>query len=88
MMVTSVIVPKTGGLYTTKVTVIAWLKNEGQRVEKGESLVTLETEKVTYELPAPASGVLLKILVPEGSDAYVGQPIGYIGEPGEKLPVD
>lgn len=47
-------VPKTGGLSTTKVSVVRWLKREGEPVYKGEPLVELLTEKVTYVLDAPA----------------------------------
>ena len=47
-------------------TVVRWLKQEGERVEKGEPLYELDTEKVTQEVEAEASGVLLKIAVQEG----------------------
>ncbi|HEV2712552.1 MAG TPA: biotin/lipoyl-containing protein, partial [Gaiellaceae bacterium] len=47
-------------------TVVRWLKEEGEKVEKGEPLYELDTDKVTQEVEAEASGVLLKILVAEG----------------------
>ena len=50
-------------------TVVKWLKAEGDAVEKGEPLYELDTEKVTQEVEAEASGVLLKIAVPEGEVA-------------------
>ncbi len=65
--------------------VVKWLKNEGDRIEKGEPLYELDTEKVTQEVEAPESGVLLKILLPEG-EAAVGTAIAYIGEQGEHVP--
>ena len=65
-------------------TVVRWLKQEGDRVEKGEPLYELDTEKVTQEVEADASGVLLKIAVAEG-EVPVGQTIAVIGEEGEKV---
>ncbi len=78
--------PKTGGLSTTKVTVVRWLKQEGDQVEKGEPLVELMTEKVTYTLDAPQAGILLKIVAPEDAEVSVGDPLGYIGLAGEEAP--
>ena len=66
-------------------TVVRWLKQEGERVEKGEPLYELDTEKVTQEVEADASGVLLKIAVQEG-EVPVGQTIAVIGEEGEDVP--
>ena len=66
-------------------TVVRWLKQEGDRVEKGEPLYELDTEKVTQEVEADASGVLLKITVQEG-EVPVGQTIAVIGEEGEAVP--
>jgi pyruvate dehydrogenase E2 component (dihydrolipoamide acetyltransferase) len=68
-------------------TVVRWLKHEGERVEKGEPLYELDTEKVTQEVEADASGVLLKIAVQEG-EVPVGQTIAVIGEEGESADVD
>jgi pyruvate/2-oxoglutarate dehydrogenase complex dihydrolipoamide acyltransferase (E2) component len=69
---------------TTKVTVVRWIKNEGETFKQGEPLVELETEKVSYELDAPEDGVLLKILVREPNEVDVGGTLGTIGKPGEK----
>jgi pyruvate dehydrogenase E2 component (dihydrolipoamide acetyltransferase) len=66
-------------------TVVRWLKQEGERVEKGEPLYELDTEKVTQEVEAEASGVLLKIAVQEG-EVPVGQTVAVIGEEGEDVP--
>ncbi len=65
-------------------TVVRWLKQEGDRVEKGEPLYELDTEKVTQEVEAEASGVLLKIAVSEG-EVPVGQTVAVIGEEGEQV---
>jgi pyruvate dehydrogenase E2 component (dihydrolipoamide acetyltransferase) len=67
-------------------TVVRWLKQVGDRVEKGEPLYELDTEKVTQEVEADASGVLLKIAVQEG-EVPVGQTIAVIGEEGEEVSV-
>jgi pyruvate dehydrogenase E2 component (dihydrolipoamide acetyltransferase) len=63
-------------------TIVKWLKSEGERVEKGEPLYELDTDKVTQEVEADASGVLLKIAVAEGEVA-VGKTVAVIGEEGE-----
>ena len=65
-------------------TIVKWLKAEGDRVEKGEPLYELDTDKVTQEVEAEASGVLLKIAVTEG-EADVGTTIAVIGEQGEDV---
>src|SRR5881227_1699866 len=66
-------------------TIVKWLKAEGDQVEKGEPLYELDTDKVTQEVEAEASGVLLKIAVAEG-EADVGTTIAVIGEQGEEVP--
>jgi pyruvate dehydrogenase E2 component (dihydrolipoamide acetyltransferase) len=65
-------------------TIVKWLKAEGDKVEKGEPLYELDTDKVTQEVEAEASGVLLKITVAEG-EADVGTTIAVIGEQGEDV---
>jgi pyruvate dehydrogenase E2 component (dihydrolipoamide acetyltransferase) len=66
-------------------TIVRWLKQEGDQVEKGEPLYELDTEKVTQEVEADASGVLLKILAQEGEEIEVGKKIAVIGESGEEV---
>jgi pyruvate dehydrogenase E2 component (dihydrolipoamide acetyltransferase) len=66
-------------------TIVKWLKAEGDKVEKGEALYELDTDKVTQEVEAEASGVLLKIAVTEG-EVEVGKTIGFIGDTGEDVP--
>jgi pyruvate dehydrogenase E2 component (dihydrolipoamide acetyltransferase) len=67
-------------------TVIQWFKKEGDFVKKGEPLVEVLSEKVTYDVEAPASGVLRKILAEEGVDVPVAGTLGIITEPDEPLP--
>ena len=66
-------------------TIVKWLKAEGEPVRKGEPLYELDTDKVTQEVEADASGVLLKIAVQEG-EVEVGRTIAVIGEEGEQVP--
>ena len=66
-------------------TIVRWLKSEGEPVEKGEPLYELDTDKVTQEVEADASGVLLRIAVEEG-EVEVGRTIALIGQEGESVP--
>ena len=84
MMPTEVVLPRLG-LTQDEGTVVKWLKPEGSRVAKGEPLFEVMTDKATLEIEAPASGVLLKILVAEGGTVAVATPIALIGEPGEAI---
>jgi len=68
-------------------TIVRWLKSEGEQVAKGEPLYELDTDKVTQEVEAEASGVLLKIAVPEG-EVEVGRTIAFIGAEGEPVAVE
>jgi len=66
--------------------ILRWIKQEGDPVHKGESLAEVETDKVNIEIESFASGVLRKILVPEGASAPIGAGIALIGAPDEPLP--
>lgn len=61
-----------------KVTINEWLKKEGESVEKGEPVVVIETDKITSEVEAPASGRLARILYNENEEAPVTQVVAYI----------
>ncbi len=65
---------------------IAWRKQEGDRVTKGEPLLEIETDKAVLEVEAPADGILAGILAQAGADIPVGQTIAWIVAPGEKPP--
>ena len=67
-------------------TIVRWLKAEGDAVQAGEPLYELDTDKVTQEVEAEVSGVLLKIAVAAG-EAPVGQVVGVIGAEGEVVDV-
>ncbi len=83
MTATTVVMPKMG-YDMTQGKIVQWLKHEGDRVEKGEAIAEIETDKVNIQIEAFASGQLQKILVHEGETVPVGQPIAEIGEPGER----
>src|SRR4030065_1233118 len=84
-MATTVIMPKLG-LTMKEGTIEKWLKQEGDRVEKGEPLVEIITEKLNFQYESPASGILRKILHHEGAVVSVTTPIAIIAEEGEALP--
>ena len=84
-MATTVIMPKLG-LTMKEGTIEKWLKQEGDRVEKGEPLVQIITEKLNFQYESPASGILRKILHHEGAVVSVTTPIAIIAEEGEALP--
>jgi pyruvate dehydrogenase E2 component (dihydrolipoyllysine-residue acetyltransferase) len=66
--------------------ILRWIKQEGDQVAKGESLAEVETDKVNIEIESFASGVLRKILIPEGGSAPIGASIALIGAADEPLP--
>ena len=74
-------VPKSGGMNTTRVSVVRWLKREGEILKQGDALVELETEKVNYELISPVAGRLLRIIAHESAEVPVGDPLCHIGPP-------
>jgi len=81
-MATTVVMPKLG-LTMEEGTIERWLKQEGDRVEKGEPLVEIITEKINFQYESPASGILQKILHHEGEVIPVTTPIAIIAEEGE-----
>ena len=85
-MATKVLVPLLGE-GVEEVTVIKWLKKEGDSVNELEPLLEVNTDKVDTEIPAPASGTVLKILAEEGFPAKVGTVLAFIGKPGESVEV-
>ena len=68
-----------------EVTVTKWLKKEGDSVNELEPLLEVNTDKVDTEIPAPASGTVLKIMAAEGVPAKVGAVLAFIGKPGESV---
>lgn len=83
-MATKVLVPLLGE-GVEEVTVTKWLKKEGDSVNELEPLLEVNTDKVDTEIPAPATGTVLKILAEEGVPAKVGAVLAFIGKPGESV---
>ena len=83
-MATKVLVPLLGE-GVEEVTVIKWLKQEGDSVNELEPLLEVNTDKVDTEIPAPISGTVLKIIAEAGAPAKVGTVLAYIGKPGEAV---
>ena len=86
-MATKVLVPRLGE-GVDEVIVTKWLKHAGDSVNEFEPLLEVESDKVTVEVPAPASGVILKIEIEEGQVAKVGEALAVIGAAGENLDRD
>src|SRR5919201_5903935 len=84
MAVTKVVMPKLSEAMESG-KVLKWLKREGDRVQGGDILAEVETDKADVEMEAFGAGVLRKILVPAGSKAPVGALIGVIAEPNEDI---
>ena len=76
-MAVEVIIPSLGEV-VEDVTILNWLKLEGERVQKGEALLEVESEKVTTEIPSPASGILGKILFPKGAKVAITKTVAII----------
>ncbi len=83
-MVTKVVMPKLS-LTMKEGTVVQWFKAEGDTVQKGEPLVEVLSEKVTYDVEAPASGVLRKILASEAANVPIDEAVGIIATPDESI---
>ena len=71
------------GESVTEGTVTRWLKKEGDEVSTDEPLLEVSTDKVDTEIPAPATGVLLRILAQEDDTVAVGAELAVIGESSE-----
>ncbi len=78
---TEVLMPRLDpGMQSGKI--VEWLKKEGETVQKGQPIVVIEGEKTTFEVEAPETGTLSKLLAAVGDDVQVSQPIAIIGLSG------
>ena len=84
-MPTEILLPQ-WGMEMDEGTVVKWLKKEGDYVQEGEPLVEIETAKLTTELESFASGVLARIVVPEGETVRIRAVLAVIAAPGEEIP--
>lgn len=73
------------GLTMEKGTILQWLRAEGDKLEKGQPVVLIQTEKVEYEVETPVAGMLLKVVAKEGEELPVGGLMGILGQPGEDV---
>jgi pyruvate dehydrogenase E2 component (dihydrolipoamide acetyltransferase) len=78
-MPTEVVMPQMGESIFEG-TITKWLKKTGDKVQRDEPLFEISTDKVDAEIPAPASGVLQEIKVPEGNTVQVNTVVGVIGD--------
>ncbi|WP_243348981.1 dihydrolipoyl dehydrogenase [Parabacteroides sp. FAFU027] len=81
-MAYEIIMPK-AGIDMTEGQIVKWLKQEGDKVEEGEIILEIMTDKTSMEIEAEVSGYLIKILHREGETVPVAEVIAYIGEQGE-----
>jgi pyruvate dehydrogenase E2 component (dihydrolipoamide acetyltransferase) len=84
-MITEVRMPKLG-MAMKKGTVTKWLSSEGDTVQEGADLFELATEKITAVVPAPAGGLLGRVVVDPGTELPVGALLALIGEPSDAFP--
>ena len=66
-------------------TLVRWVRNEGENINKGDVLAEIETDKATVEVESSASGVVRRLLVDQGTVVPVGSPIAIVGGKDEKI---
>ncbi|MBW2123338.1 MAG: hypothetical protein JRH07_16060, partial [Deltaproteobacteria bacterium] len=85
-MATEVTIPNLG--YTMTVAkILRWLKSVGDTVEAGETLLEIETDKVTYGIESPATGIVKALVVNEGEEVPVGGVVEIVGAADEEIDV-
>ncbi len=84
-MPTKVIMPQLGES-VVEGTVTKWLRKEGEKINEFDALLEVNTDKVDTEIPSPAGGTVLRLVVPEGTTVQAGTVLAWIGEPGEAVP--
>ena len=84
-MAKEIIMPK-NGMDMKEGVLLRWLVKVGDKVEKDDPVMEIETDKVTMESEAPAGGTVLALYYEEGATIPVLKTMGYIGEEGENVP--
>lgn len=79
MAQTKVIMPQMGES-VAEGTVAKWLKQPGDKIEKDENILEISTDKIDVEVPSPAAGYLIDILIEEGQTVEVGTPLAVIAD--------
>ncbi|MTT33245.1 2-oxo acid dehydrogenase subunit E2 [Terrilactibacillus sp. BCM23-1] len=83
-MAVEIVMPKLG-MGMSEGTVVEWLKNAGDPVKKGESVVVISSDKIEKDVEAPDDGILLKVNADPDDTVPVGEAIGYIGAENESI---
>ena len=83
-MAKEILMPKLG-FSEGDLQVVKWLKQEGEQVTEGEPLVEVMGDKITNDIDAPMTGILHKVLVPEGETVPIGTVLAIIGAEGEDV---
>lgn len=83
-MAIPIIMPRQGQSVESCI-LVQWLVKPGDSVSEGQPVANIETDKATFEVPAPASGTVLELFFSEGADIPVLTNIGAIGSPGEDV---
>ena len=83
-MATGIFMPK-NGMAMEEGVLVRWLVKEGDKVEMDQPIMEIETDKITMEDVAPASGTILALYAKDGDTIPVLETMGWIGEPGEKV---
>jgi pyruvate dehydrogenase E2 component (dihydrolipoyllysine-residue acetyltransferase) len=86
-MAKAITVPKLGQTME-KATILTWMKQEGDRVKKGEVLCIIETDKVNFEMESPESGILVKVMAEEGAVLPVGAVLAVVATEVETFDLD
>ncbi len=81
-MAADIILPNLG-FDMTEGTIVAWLKQVGEAIAKGEPLADIETDKATVQIESTAEGILLEQVYPEGETVEVGAVIARVGRTGQ-----
>ena len=84
-MIHPILMPKPGQM-TEECTIVAWHKEEGDPVHRGDVLFEIETDKSIMDVEAFDDGFLLRRLVAEGETVPVNAVCAYVGQPGEAIP--
>ena len=86
-MATELKVP-TLGMDMEEATIVRWLVEEGAEVAKGDPVLEIDTDKTSFEIEAPAGGVIRNLRGEEGETLAVGTTLAYVTAPGEETPED
>ena len=87
VLLTKIIMPSSGQT-TNESLIVKWHKKVGDEVKKGDLLFEIETDKATLQIESYGEGYLLAVYHNEGEYVFTGEIVAYVGEKGEKIPVE